>query len=131
MPVLTHIKKVQLENQTVKEKVQTALGCTSLKYAEFQEEMGLAYLNQEFPNDKNTVALMAGNKIFWSWWINHWVKRDMAFLADTHGLNKRWCQQIYFTRNNPKSAYFSIYKYQLQKSYSVMIGSLIKVIHND
>lgn len=131
MPVLTHIKKVQLQNQTVKQRVQTALGCDSLKYAEFQEEMGLVYLKQEFKNDETSIALMAGNKIFWSWWINHWVKRDMAFLADMNGLNERWCRKIYFARNNPKSAYFSIYQNQLKKSYAAMIGSLIKSIHND
>lgn len=131
MPILTHITKVKHENLTVKTKVQDTLGWSSIEYAEFQEKMGLDYLIKELEGCSDYVDLIAKEKLFWSWWINHWVKRDIAFLVDAYGLNQRWCRKLYMARNNPNSAYFNLSMSLMKQSYAVMIGKLIKEIHND
>ena len=127
----THIDLVRNENKTIRETIQKLLGWTSMEYAKFQEQMGLAYLKEEFEGCADYVALVSKEKIFWSWWINHWVNRDKLFLMEANSLNESWRQRIYKGRNNPESHWFKLSKAMMQQSYGVMIGKLIKSKHND
>lgn len=128
----THIQAVKTENQTVRERVQNALGWTDLQYAEYQEQQGYRWLIMEIGDNPDTQKLIY-NKLFWSWWINHYVKRDKAFLADfEHGKRKDILRMTYALRHNPKCTVFkSKYADQLQQSYGVLIGKLIKCAHYD
>lgn len=125
MRTLTHIQKVKQENETVKNTVQKLLGWSNLQYTEFQEAMGLEYLKIELNNDMAAVRLISYNKLFWSWWINHWVSRDRIFIAEFSKLNHRWVNKMYVNRNNPQSHFFKLSKKMMETSYAMLISDLI------
>lgn len=130
METITHIQKVQIQNQTVREQIQHLLGWSRLQYAEFQEEMGYAYLEYEFGLYTPMVNLLPYEKTFWSWWINHWVKRDIAFLKEAYKYNDHWRVIAYKTGNRPNSIHFKNHIKMLRLSYNGMINTLIKEVHN-
>jgi len=129
MKTATHIKTIQLENKTVKERIQCILGWTDLQYAEYQEEMGYRYLVNEFGTDCIMAQQLVYQKVFWSWWINHWMKRDIAFL-EAYKKNPSITEVVYRLRHNPKGVEFDINSDLYQKSFAAMIGQLIKEVTN-
>ena len=130
MAFRSHIQAVKLENETVKNTVQKLLGWSNLEYTEFQEAMGLEYLKIELNNDMEAVRMISYNKLFWSWWINHWISRDKIFIAEFSMLNESWVNKMYVNRNNPQSRFFKLSKKMMEASYATLIGSLIDNSNN-
>ena len=81
MKTLTHAQKVKQQAKSVKEQVQAVLGWSHEQYCEFQFKMGYRYLNLETEGNYTETQKMAENRLFWSWWMNHWTKRDKEFVA--------------------------------------------------
>lgn len=131
METTTHIKKVQHQNQSVKERVQQLLGWSDFQYADFQASMGYSYLETELEMDKTTIDCLIRKKVFWSWWINHWVKRDIVFLEQFECGRKDILQSIYRVRHNPRAIMFKPQSTILRQSYAEMMGQLIDTLHHD
>lgn len=64
----------------MKQEITRLLGWTELEYATFQYETGLAYLREYIPGDVEAIHALETSRIFWAWWKNHWIQRDMQFL---------------------------------------------------
>lgn len=131
MKTATHTKTIRFENKTVRELIQNYLGWSELQYAEYQEQMGYAYLIQEFGADCIMAQQLVYKKIFWSWWINHWIKRDIKYIEANKFCPHKITEVSYKLKHNPKSPVFKINTEIYQKSFATMIGQLIKEVTND
>ena len=131
MKTLTNAAKVSRANQSVKERVQTVLGWSDLKYGEFQADMGYRYLVTEFGANNEMIDALIREKIFWSWWINHWVRRDQSFLSQYEGTYRNDLDLVYQLRHNPEAVVFKPQSTLLKHSYAKMMGKLIDHVNND
>ncbi len=131
MKTLTQPQKVSLQHQTVKARVQRVLGWNDLQFGEFQYNMGHRYLVNEFGKDCPMIEVLLKQRIFWSWWINHWVRRDEAFLHQFEGTNDNELDLVYKLRHNPQAVIFKPQSIILKYSYAEMMGELIDAVHYD
>lgn len=131
MKTLTNANKVKIQNQSIKDRVQHLLKWSDLKYGEFQADMGYRYLETEFGKGNELIDALIREKIFWSWWINHWSRRDQAFLNQYEGTQRNDLDLAYQLRHNPQAVVFKPQTTLLKHSYAKMIGKLIDQVHND
>jgi hypothetical protein len=131
MMTLTHTSTIEQKSLTIKEQVLNLLQWSDLDYAEFQELQGYVYLKAEFGNTP-FVELLPYQSLFWKWWINHWLKRDAAFLKQVshYKLPLKNIRIGYEAHHNPNKVCFKPQAVILRQSYSVMIGNLIKAVQN-
>lgn len=118
---------------SIKERVQRLLKWNDAKYAQFQERMGYRYLEEELQADEASIKALSQERLFWAWWINHWNRRDEAFLHAHEG-TATGCtvlEQIYRLKHNPNAVVFRPQRTILRGSFPQMIGNLIDQIHND
>lgn len=130
MKTLTQTQKVSIQNQSVKERVQRVLGWDDLRFGEFQYSMGYRYLVAEFGTDCPMIEVLVKQRIFWSWWINHWVRRDEAFLHQFEGTGRNDLDLAYKLRHNPEAVIFKPQSTILRHSYAEMMGQLIDQAHD-
>lgn len=123
MKTITHTQVVKQQNLTVKQQIQQTLGITHEQYCELQFKMGLSYLNLETEGNYPQTQIIAETKFFWSWWMNHWYKRDETFLALPKFLKSK---ADYVEFNNPNSTTFNNVNGQLYKSYALLVRKLLK-----
>lgn len=124
MKTITHTQVVKQQNLTVKQQIQQTLGITHEQYCELQYNMGLSYLNLETEGNYPQTQIVAETKVFWSWWMNHWYKRDAKFLELPVYLKTG--VKFYNDFNNPNSITFNNANGQLCKSYELMVRKLLK-----
>ncbi|MES1223353.1 MAG: hypothetical protein ABUT20_48105, partial [Bacteroidota bacterium] len=67
-----------------KTRIMRLLQWNELQYAEFQFAQGLKYLDRYIPGDAAGIEMLQRNKLFWSWWKNHWMQRDNQFIKAKH-----------------------------------------------
>lgn len=130
METLTHIQKVKVENQTIKQRVMQLLKWDDLQYGEFQASMGYIYLQAEI-EDSQMIQVLIEQKSYWSWWINHWVKRDRIFLENHPRHRGEITEKAYKLAHNPNAVTFRLHKTILRHSYAEMMGKLIKQAVNE
>ena len=132
MKTMTNAATVRQENQSVKQRIQQLLGWDDLKYAEYQQAMGYQYLETELGVDAQLMHALVKEKIYWSWWINHWIKRDIVFLEQFEAYRAfHLTDELYRIRHNPKTVQFKPQNTVMRHSYAKMIGQLIDQVHND
>lgn len=125
METLTHIQKVKIENQTIKERVQAVLKWDDLQYGNFQAAMGELYLKTELDCSTELANELMRSKIYWSWWINHWVQRDKVFLYHNPCHQGHVTVAAYKLAHNPQAIVFKPHNTILRYSYAEMMGKLI------
>lgn len=112
---------------SVKIQVMKALGWDIETYASFQYETGLEYLKQYVPEDEEGRAMLERSRIFWNWWKNHWMQRDVEFLKQLQsGAGPLRNQMIYGRKHSVRRLISKIYPSAviLENDYSVMIGKV-------
>ena len=121
-----YTKHIKDQKPPVKEQVCHILGWTEKDYADFQFRMGTNYLQYYIPRDPQGIDMLVDSKIFWNWWRNHWMFRDVAYLQ-TEGATK--CARvtalsIYFSLHHPDHLIGTIYPSSavLHDSYAKMIN---------
>lgn len=127
---ISHATQIKKQNQSVKQRIQKLLGWNDLDYNNYQFEMAYQWLHLEFGSDYPLVKPLTEHKMFWNWWINHWIMRDIKYLeANKHSL---WniTEETYAKRHHPKGVVFKIHKAVLQQSYMQMIGQFNKHLTN-
>lgn len=129
MKTLTQIRKVNLQNQTTKQRVQRVLGWSDLRFGNFQYDMGCRWLETEFDHDKEVIDMLTKERLFWSWWINHWARRDEAFLGQFEGTGRNDLELAYQLRHNPQAVVFKLQNTILRHSYAKLMGDMIDDAH--
>ena len=129
MKTLTHTEKVKIENQSLKQRVQNVIGWDDLRFGNFQAAMGYRYLEEELEADVYVIDALIREKLFWSWWINHWNRRDEMFLQQFEGTLKNDLDLAYRLRHNPSAVVFKPQSTILRHSYARMMGKLIDQTH--
>ncbi len=71
-----------------RQKVLSLLPWTELEWANFQYQMGEAYLERSF-QDLSAAEFegIRASSIFWRWWTNQWNFRDECFIDYAHALS--------------------------------------------
>ncbi|RTL47230.1 MAG: hypothetical protein EKK39_14775 [Sphingobacteriales bacterium] len=111
-------------------RVCELLGWDAMQYAEFIYNSGRNYLLYYTNGDTFMTDQIERSRIFWSWWKNHWVLRDEAFVHN---------EQIgYLHRQNLLLLYLQTHDARilateirpsgllLKETYATMMGELIK-----
>jgi hypothetical protein len=115
--------------RALRARVCQLLRWTELQYGHFQYEQGLAYL-QAYVNDAFYADQVSRSKVFWAWWRNHWMLRDMAF---TEGLEQNrisiaTMDELYAALHNGESLVRSIRlnRVALEESHLQMMHQVVK-----
>lgn len=94
-----HIKGQQ---PPIKEQICQVLRWTEQDYSDFQFRMGTQYLQYYIPNDPQGIDMLVESRIFWNWWKNHWMFRDIAFVKTTvANCSTPTAMAIYFQLHHP------------------------------
>lgn len=131
MKTLTQTQQIKQQHQTVKERIQRVLKWDDLQFGKFQYNMGHRYLVNEFGDDCPMIDVLLKQRIFWSWWINHWVRRDEAFLHQFEGTGRNDLDLAYKLRHNPQAVVFKPQSTILRYSYAEMMGKMIDQVQHD
>ena len=90
---ISHIKLTQIKFRITQERVRKLTGMNEDEYINLIVDRGIDYLEQVLGCDQYGRDVLAGEDLFWSWWNNHWHRRDMRFLTlykrSGHGRNAR------------------------------------------
>lgn len=116
------------ESAAIKLQVQNLLKWDDLQYAIFQENQGRAYLQSLFGAGIPLVDDLPNHKAFWSWWVNHWNKRDREFLEMSGLLFPQELESYYQELNSPDSVVFYPHSAILEATYEAMVHKLIKEV---
>jgi hypothetical protein len=111
------------------------LGWSELEYGQFQYEMGLAYLRFYISGDQWGQDLLQRTRLFWAWWKNEWMARDMTFCNNENGrppMSTGNLVRRYRHLHDATTLASDIYpgRMIMEESYSQMIGSLIKEVQH-
>ena len=135
MKTLTHVETIRQENIQVKAEIFKLLNCHSNHYNSLQYEMGLEYLDNETNLDNAAAKIVAETALFWSWWRNQWIKRDICFLRTVNQLGETRKQtiyrpvriaQTYQKFHSVNSILFLPHKAAIRESYAQFIGRMNK-----
>jgi hypothetical protein len=98
-------------NGAVKTAVCELLAWDELAYTQFQYDMGNAYLQYYLPKDVQGVNLLTRDRMFWAWWVNHWIARDEQFVNSITGkpVSRRVLLCLYLGLNDPATLATEIY----------------------
>ena len=121
-----HIKK---QMQATRQRVIALLRWDEHQYAAYQEKMGKQYLQSYISKDPQGIDRLIANRIFWNWWKNQWLLRDMAFMdSEIEKVNHSTALSIYLNLNDPDALIQCIYPTGavLEAGYAEMIGEVIK-----
>lgn len=121
-----HIKK---QMQTTRQRVMSLLRWNESQYAEYQYKMGKQYLQSYIPRDPEGIDMLISSRIFWNWWKNQWLLRDMAFMdSEIEKVNHATALSIYLNLHNPDALIQCIYPTGavLEAGYAVMIDNVNK-----
>lgn len=66
--------------QRLKAAVCELLKWREEQYADFVWQCGTRYLQAYLKGDEHSVKQLEYNRVFWTWWKNHWANRDEDFL---------------------------------------------------
>ena len=124
----THIEQVRRENAAIKMQVQNLLKWDDLRYALFQESQGKAYLQSVFGAGVPLVDDLPNHRAFWSWWVNHWNKRDREFLEMSGLLFPHELEAYYQELHTPNSVAFYPHSAVLEDTYEAMVHKLVKEV---
>ena len=121
----TQKEKIRQETALAKIQVQNLLGWDDMTYAQFQQAMGLAYLDHHY-GDAPLVSRIPEHKEFWSWWILHWMRRDKKFLFDSTALFSHEMESYYQELHDPKEMKHKPQGIILKNTYASTIHRLVK-----
>ena len=139
MKTLTHVETIKQQNFQVKEAVLQLLNCHSNHYNNLQYEVGLSYLEDEMELDELAVKEMAEMPLFWSWWRNQWIKRDITFLQTVNKMGAMRARTIYRQSkiaqtyqqyHTVNSILFAPHRATIRESYARFIGKINKQVVN-
>ena len=122
-----HIKK---QMQATKQRVINLLRWDENQYAEYQYKIGKQYLQSYIPRDPEGIDMLVGSRIFWNWWKNQWLLRDMAFMdSEIEKVNHATIVSIYLSLHDADALIQCIYPSGavLEDGYAEMIGNVIKL----
>jgi hypothetical protein len=122
---VTQIEQVRQANASVKLQVLNLLGWDELQYGEFQESSGLAYLKHWF-GEIPLINDLPNHRVFWNWWVIHWVERDREFLEMSGLLFRHELASYYKELHDPVSIPFRPHSAVMADTWHSMIHRLIK-----
>lgn len=128
MKTITHTEIVKQRILTIQEQVQKAVGVTHKQYCDLQFNMGFSYLNLETEGNYLQAQKVAETKEYWSWWKNHWTKREQRFLSLPEEMQT---YDFYLEFHNPNSITFTQTNPHLETSYAYMVSRVIKMAVHD
>jgi hypothetical protein len=110
-----------------KEQVMQALKWDALKYAEFQEEMGIRFLKSVLlGGDETWLSELTRCRIFWQWWINQWNIRDKQFIeCRLYASSLHNAVENYEYLHNPITLRTRPHKGVMEETYAVMMQGFI------
>ena len=97
---MTIVETRQLYADWYKQEVCRILGWTEEQYTSFQHQQGLAYLHWYCNCLEDYKRALEGSKVFWAWWRNCWLGRDMAFCEDAELININTRRELYKCLND-------------------------------
>jgi hypothetical protein len=126
----SYTQHIKTQMQTTKQQVISLLRWSEDQYASFQYKMGKQYLQSYISKDPAGIDMLVGSRIFWNWWKNQWMLRDIEFIqigATTEYFDKAG-DGIYRLIHSPEKLIGTIYPSAviLEDSYAEMIGNVIK-----
>lgn len=120
-----HIKK----NHNTKQRVLSILKWQENQFTDFQYRMGCQYLQGYISKDPDMIDKLVCNRIFWNWWRNQWLLRDIPFVdSNIDKVSYATALSIYLNLHDPEVLVHSIYPGGaiLEESYAAMMGNVIK-----
>lgn len=120
-----YTKHLKEQKPPVKEQVMKILNWTEQDYQDFQYRMGTNYLQYYIPRDPQGIDMLVESHIFWNWWRNHWMFRDVAFVqTNVDQVNRMTALSIYLNLHHPESLIGTIYPNAavLHDGYAKMIN---------
>jgi hypothetical protein len=114
-----------------KRRVCELLGITQEQYADMQLRYGRQYLQAYIPNDPDGIDQLLGQRIYWTWWRNHWAMRDEQFcVGHVESLSMKLRTELYHELHNPNTLASCIRPNGviLELAYAGMISNVNKSI---
>jgi len=102
-------------------QVCKALGWSDLQYKSYQEQTGLDYLQSVVGADDWGLDHLKKTPIFWSWWINHWNKRDQEFLSFSNP-----SLSLYHSMNAHEGFEFYPHRIIMEQSYAILQKEILE-----
>lgn len=81
MQTATHNQLWHQRNAEVKKQVCQLLHWTEMEYAQYQYQMGIAYLMWYLPVNESLRAEYERSKLFWNWFKNIWLCYDESWCS--------------------------------------------------
>lgn len=75
---MNHATIIKKTDEQVAKRLLRFLGADEAWLFEQRAEAGLAWLDAHYGTTGQVRELLAGHKLFWTWWTNAWAGRDMA-----------------------------------------------------
>lgn len=75
---MNHATIIQKTDAQVAKRLLRFLGADEEWLFDQRTEAGRAWLDKHFGTTGQVRELLAGHKLFWTWWNNAWAGRDMA-----------------------------------------------------
>ena len=108
-----------------RETVQALLGWSDERYTEFQYYMAIEWIIQEFGADCPLINRVLEERMFWSWWRLHWVKRDQEFVEMFDMLRPDEYDTYYEMQHEPASVYFKPHSVIMHATYEKLITKIV------
>lgn len=116
-------------------KVIAFLGWTEDRFAQYQYDCGITYLEKIAAGYPQVISQISRTKTFWTWWKNHWTDRDKTFIECMELAEKpeETAELIYQEMHDPRTLAEAIYLtgQVLQESYAALISEITDEQHND
>ena len=107
---ISHVETRRQAAVTIQQRILERLEWGELYYCQFKYQRGLQYLHCLLAEDDASIDTLERDRIFWSWWRNHWTLRDEEFLAEIAGMqNVANIRRIYIAKHHPESLALEIY----------------------
>lgn len=116
--------------QELKATICQLLKWSELQYADFQYETGIAYLQNYIPENQQGIDKLIRERIFWQWWKNNWMFRDLAYSEELDLMKVSLSARITLYRDihNPKVLAAEIYPNGM--ILGAAYAQTIKELHN-
>lgn len=127
----THVESLRHQLAATKQQVLKLLGWSILKYAQFMEAQGIAYLHHAFGTECPLIDRVPEHKEFWSWWKLHWMKREQEFLELSTMLFPSELESYYTELHQPQNIKHTPQAEILEASYEKMMHGLVKSVSKE
>lgn len=108
-----------------KHQIIKSLNWTELQYCNYQQQIGLEYMQRVVGSDEWGIKQLEASELFWRWWVNHWNRIDEEFM--TYGIiaPETMREHLYTDLHDPEGFEFYPHRLIIEQSYAILMDSVL------